>query len=144
MHNLVTIQTFDTYLPAQILKGRLESEGIPCHLKDEQSVTMYWFWSNALGGVKVQVFEADKERAEEVIRNTVLLNEAEQTRPGFWDEDDIEQLDPGNRICIHCGSKNTRRHGYRKRSAFLSILLLGFPLMFRSDKWHCFHCGEDF
>lgn len=144
MSKLVTIRTFDTYLPAQILKGRLESEGIPCHLKDEQSVTMYWFWSGALGGVKVQVLETDRDSAEALIRSTELQHEAEQATPGFWDDDDIDQLDPGNRICIHCGSRNTRRHDYKKRRAFLSILLLGFPLMFRSDRWHCFHCGEDF
>lgn len=144
MPDLVTIKTFDTYISAQILKARLEAEGIKCFLKDEQSVTMYWFWSNALGGVKLQVFDYDKQYAEKII--TTIEQEAllHSETPGFWDEEDVEQLHPDNKICIHCGSRNTRQNEYSKRSAAISILLLGFPLLFKSHKWHCFHCGEDF
>lgn len=144
MADLVTIKSFDTYIPAQILKSRLEAEGVKCFLKDEQSVTMYWFFSNALGGVKLQVFEHDKNFAEKLIESIENDVQDESNTPGFLDDENLDQLDPNNRLCIHCGSKNTRKYDYSKRSAALSILLLGFPLLFRSDKWHCFHCGEDF
>lgn len=143
MSELITIKSFETYIPARILQSRLEAEGIPCSLKDEQTVTMYWFWSNAVGGVKLQVFEKDKERAEQVIRELEDAAQEESATPGFWDDEALEQLDPANRICIHCGSKNTRKNDYQKKAAAWSILLLGFPLLFRSEKWHCFHCGED-
>ncbi len=70
--------------------------------------------------------------------------QTESGTPGFRDNEALDQLDPANRICIHCGSKNTRKNDYQKRAAAWGMLLLGFPLLFRSEKWHCFHCGEDF
>ncbi len=144
MPDLVTIKTYETYIAAQIVKGRLEDDGIECFLKDEESVTMYWLWSNALGGVKLQV----KQEDETLAKNKIEIWEQEATEdsdtPAYWEDNDDEQLNPNNRVCIHCGSKNTHKIGYSKPSAAFTILLLGFPLLFRSNKWHCFHCGEDF
>lgn len=143
MARLVTLRAYDNYVTAHIVKARLESEGIPCYLKDEQTIVMQWVWSNALGGIKLQVAATDKERAEALLQQTEEEAEIEKETPGFWDED-TEQLDVNNRICVHCGSRNTRKVELNKKPAFISWLLLGFPLLFESKKWHCFHCGEAF
>jgi hypothetical protein len=143
MSPLVTLRSFDNYVTAHIVKSRLEAEGIVCTLKDEHTVIMQWTWANAIGGIKLQVLEREQERAEEILRQTEEEALAERETVGFWEED-TEQLDPGNRVCIHCGSRNTRKDDYEKKPAILSWLLLGFPILFRSDKWHCFHCGEKF
>ena len=59
----VTVATF-TYPPqAAILKGRLESEGIECFLKDELTTQVNPFYSNAIGGVKLQVWQEDAPQA---------------------------------------------------------------------------------
>lgn len=56
--------TSSTY-PAdiQILKGKLESEGIPVFLRDENTVNTDPLISDAIGGVKLQVYSEDKDRA---------------------------------------------------------------------------------
>lgn len=144
MAELVTLRTFDNYVTAHIVKARLEAEGIACVLKDENTVVMQWHISNAIGGIKLQVARCDVATAEHILQVTEQETRARQSTVGFWDEEDMDQLDPNNRICIHCGSKNTRKEDYNKKPAFLSWLLLGFPLFFKSDKWHCFHCGADF
>lgn len=144
MEQYEIIQVFDNYLQAHILKSRLEAEGITCMLQDEQTVTMYWFWSNAVGGIKLKVPAEEVERARHLVKQMDEEAIAASEQPGFFAEDDDGQLAAGNRICIHCGSKNTKKQDYKKVPAFLSILLLGFPLMFRSEKWYCFHCYEEF
>jgi molybdenum cofactor biosynthesis enzyme MoaA len=37
---MVTLKTFDQYFSANILRSRLEAEGIICLLKDENTVTI--------------------------------------------------------------------------------------------------------
>ena len=55
----ITVATFTYPHEAAILKGRLESEGIECFLRDELTVQVYNFYSNAIGGVKLQVRRSD-------------------------------------------------------------------------------------
>lgn len=143
MEELETLRVFDNYVTAHIIKSRLEVEGVFCVLKDENTITMNWLWSNALGGIKLQVKSSDFLRAEQILQDQETLFKENKDSPGFWEED-TEQLNPDNRICIYCGSKNTRKIEYEKRPAFLMVLLLGFPLLFQSKKWHCFHCGKKF
>lgn len=47
----------------QILKGKLESEGIPVFLKDEHTINTDPLISDAIGGVKLQVYKAHKDQA---------------------------------------------------------------------------------
>lgn len=143
MH-LTTLRTFDNYVTAHIVKTKLEGEGIRCVLIDENTVTIQWHIANAIGGIKLKVSIKDVEHANHILEVTEKEAIAESQTVGFWDDEDIDQLDPNNRICIHCGSQNTRKDDYNKKPAILSWLLLGFPLFFKSDKWHCFHCGEKF
>ena len=142
--SLTTLRTFDNYVTAHIIKAKLETEGIRCVLMDENTVTMQWHMAMAIGGIKLKVANADVARANHILETTEKEAYAESQTVGFWDDEDIDQLDPNNRICIHCGSQNTRKDDYDKRPAMLSWLLLGFPLFFKSDKWHCFHCGAKF
>lgn len=52
---MITIASFTYPTDAYMLKGRLEAEGIPCFLADEQTVSVHPFYSHAIGGVKLQV-----------------------------------------------------------------------------------------
>lgn len=58
-----TIATFTRADEAQLLKLRLEAVGIPAFLKDETLIQLNVFYSNVLGGVKVQVADEDYESA---------------------------------------------------------------------------------
>lgn len=61
------IASFDDYIEANIILGRLENEGINCWLKDENSATITPFFSNSIGGIKLMVVESQAERAKELL-----------------------------------------------------------------------------
>lgn len=64
--NLITLGSFEFLADVQIIKGKLESEGITVTLKDENTVGVEPFASNAIGGIKLQVYSSDKEKAQEI------------------------------------------------------------------------------
>jgi len=57
----VTLRRFRNFLEAQLAKTILDAAGIPCFLADENTVRMDWFYSNAIGGIKLWVNEEDAE-----------------------------------------------------------------------------------
>ena len=59
----------DLYVKAHIDKGMLEEESISCFLQDEYTVTIDPLLSNAVGGIKLLVHQAQVARAEEILRN---------------------------------------------------------------------------
>jgi hypothetical protein len=67
MNKLVTLSTYRDLIEAEIVKGRLESEGIQCALVDDIMVSVNPLYSNAIGGVKLKVFEEDYDKALEII-----------------------------------------------------------------------------
>ena len=64
---LVTIATFEIAPRAHVARAALEDAGIQVFVADEEIVGMDWMLSNAVGGVKVKVREADAERALAVL-----------------------------------------------------------------------------
>lgn len=80
-NGLVILTTFNHPNDAYVLKSRLEAEGIWTFLTNENLINTNWFYSFALGGVKLLVKEDDAERAAEI-----LHQEAEATD---WDEEEV-------------------------------------------------------
>ncbi|MDR0713783.1 MAG: DUF2007 domain-containing protein [Bacteroidales bacterium] len=66
----ITVQTFTYPMQAAIIRGRLESEGIECFVRDELTVQVHPFYSNAIGGVKLQVRKNDLEQAVEILKES--------------------------------------------------------------------------
>ncbi len=130
-HHLVTIAAFSHPTEAYVLKSRLEAEGIWSFVADEYTVTMYWLYSNAVGGVKLQVKGPDVERAREVLG-------LEQTGP----EDELVAEDEEPR-CPNCDSPNVHYERYAKRGLFASWLILSFPIPFLKRTWKCKDCGHE-
>jgi hypothetical protein len=64
---LVTVRTTG-YMEAQIIKGRLESEGIPVLLSYESAGLVYGITVDGLGEVKIMVPEHLAEEAKEILR----------------------------------------------------------------------------
>jgi len=64
---LTTVATFDNMPAAHIAKGRLEAEGIPCWLQDENLVQTDWLYNIAVGGIKLQVETRYAERARVIL-----------------------------------------------------------------------------
>lgn len=65
---LITIAVFAVAFHAQLLKGRLEADGIECYIQDEHTVQVNPVLSNALGGIKLQVKEEDVPLAVNLLR----------------------------------------------------------------------------
>jgi hypothetical protein len=66
---LVTVRTAK-YMEAQIIKGRLESEGIPVLLSYESLGLIYGLTIDGLGDVKIMVPKHLAEEAKEILRVT--------------------------------------------------------------------------
>ncbi len=84
MSDFVTIATF--YYPPEtaVIKGKLESEGIECILRDELTVQVHHFLSNAIGGIKLQVRRKDVAKARQILKEAGYLKE-ETAQPGkIW------------------------------------------------------------
>ena len=63
---LVTVRTAK-YMEAQIIKGRLESEGIPVLLSYESAGLIYGITVDGLGEVKIMVPQRLAEEAKEIL-----------------------------------------------------------------------------
>ncbi|MGN6637370.1 MAG: putative signal transducing protein [Mucilaginibacter sp.] len=77
---IVTFETYYDLMLAEIIKGKLEANGIPCFIADESMGTMIPIYNQAIGGVKIKVFEYDLEKARQIIdTDTSLSNEDSDT-----------------------------------------------------------------
>jgi hypothetical protein len=65
--NLVTIAAFASPLEAHLARNCLAEAGIESFLMGEEAVAMAWMFSNAVGGVKLQVEAADEVKALAVL-----------------------------------------------------------------------------
>ena len=64
--SLVTVRTTN-YMEAHVIKGRLESEGIPVLLRYESAGLVYGITVDGLGQVKVMVPRHLAEEAKEIL-----------------------------------------------------------------------------
>lgn len=125
------ISYFDLPL-AELAKAKLESEGIPCFLLNKHHVGMNWMYSNALGGVKVQVHTENIEKAREILDTdeSAILSEIDLEFPE----------DEKNDICRKCGSTNLSYINLSRKAGAV-FLLLSLPLFFFGIRYKCKDCG---
>gem|GEM_PF-6568602 len=69
--SVLTLRQFLTVQEAVMAKSILDSAGIESFLADENVISMNWLWSNALGGVKLQVRKTDVAVASELLEQTL-------------------------------------------------------------------------
>ncbi len=81
---LITVCTA-MQMEAEIIKGRLESEGIPALLSYESAGWLYGLTTNGLGEVKIMVPQHLVEEAKEILRisdkNNIELQEQARDKP---------------------------------------------------------------
>jgi len=71
---VVTLRKFRDMPEALLAKGSLDSTGIECWLADDNMVRLDWFYSNFLGGIKLQVKQEDAEVANEILNQPIPEN----------------------------------------------------------------------
>ena len=117
-----TVAAYSKPEEAYLAKARLESDGINASIRDDVTVSLCWLYSNAIGGVKVEVEDDDYDRAREVLA--------------------LPKVNAGLLRCPHCGSDEVR---LRELSPLAAICIgIGFILPFRSRKADCLSCRQSF
>ena len=141
---LITIANFSHPTEADPIVAWLESEEIECFVTNEHTITMNWLYSNAIGGVGVQVKAADVERANEILQ-AVLNPDAVKGEPTPSDSEIDQNNDTTSEICCpECGSENVYYEKFSRRLVFASWVLLSVPLPFLKKKWKCRECEHLF
>jgi Putative prokaryotic signal transducing protein len=108
---LVTVATFSTPFEARVAKNRLEAEGIPVFLGDEESVGNLWHLGFALGGVKLQVSDDYIQRAMELLTTPPLEEEIEAESDAGESPADSEAIQAAW-TCPQCGNQVTADQGF--------------------------------
>lgn len=102
---------------------RLEAAGIPAYVQDENMVQLDWLKANMIGGARVQIAEEDVEAARELLA---------QERGGSGFKPAL--------VCPKCGSTHVARQPIPARTAYISILLFGIPLLWLRRSLRCEEC----
>lgn len=126
----VAIRKFRDLPEALLAKGSLDSAGIECALADDNMVRMDWFYSNAIGGIKLLVNADDAAEAEQVLSQPI---------PDHLDVSGIGDFEQPK--CPKCGSLDI---SFRESqpAAYLSMAL-SVPIPFRKRAWHCHSCDVE-
>jgi hypothetical protein len=126
--NLVTVAQYGDSLQAYITAGRLETEGILVYIADKHYVSLNWYLSQALGGVKLQVPDYQVEQARKIL--------AQMAEGEFA----IKQTnDHQSSIrCPRCGSYSFKQQSTRGWTLSL-LYIFSLPLFFR-PRYCCNHC----
>lgn len=129
-------------MEANIIKAKLEDSEFACFLADENVATLNPLYNQAIGGVKLIVFERDVEAINALLAEDHNLN-----------IDSAEELvSEGNteaeKVCEKCGSQHV---GYgmatdKKYSIWATILaFLTLTTPIKANKcYHCYDCGYEF
>ena len=125
MRNDFTILAlFEYSTEAQVIKAKLDSEGIQTMLMDEKTVDSDPLISQAIGGVKLLVHNTDLEKA------TIIYNDIRS----------YQKDDRGNDIhCPKCNSTKTLVADLQRKNIFFML----FPF-FESRKLICNDCKTVF
>ncbi len=123
MDQFKTIASYRDLPLAELVKSKLESEGIYCFLSNKNHVGINWLYSFALGGVKVQVKTEDAEATLKILKEdqSSELSEIEEKFPPVSRND----------LCIKCEFSNIVLLNASRKSGALS-LLQGFPFIYFS------------
>lgn len=132
--NLITVKSAHNQADLVVLKGRLESEGINCFLKNELTAQVINYVPAFL--VELQVSTQDLERVEEILAES---------------GDSIQ--DGKKTLCTECGSENVKmKLSFMKRVKlylaifYAALAMANVPLdkIFKKTILICKDCGKEF
>ena len=127
----MTVRTFRDLPEAQLARSILESASIPCYLADENIIGLDWFYSNAVGGIKLWVNEEDLPAARALLNAEIPEN--------FEVEGLGEFRQPR---CPDCDSLDVSYEDLNKRATYAAFFLK-LPIPIHARKWKCYACGHE-
>lgn len=153
MDKIVVFETFYNPIEANIIKSRLMDSGIQCFLSDEHMLSINPLYTQALGGVKLHLFERDVELAKSVLKEELTGLALEEEMESFPAEEIMPKADEGIGAqeipaCPNCGSAHVGYVQATKNRFNLPTMVVSFLLMiypFQVNKvYHCFDCLHEF
>ena len=130
---LKTVRRYRDLAEAYAGRSLLESAGIPTWIADEHLVRMDWFYSNLIGGMRLQVDENDEMAAREILE--------ERTPDTITYDNEEVYVQPR---CPKCGSAEVSLgNGTERGRSLLALYVLAIPVPPREAVWHCGACGTD-
>lgn len=131
LRRVVTVRRYRDLAEAIVARSLLESAGISAWIADEHLVRMDWFYSNLVGGMRLQVDEGDEAAAREILEQAVPQTIA------YGKEEVYEQP-----TCPKCGSTEIAFGGGTERGrSLVALYVLSIPVPPREPAWHCEACG---
>ncbi|MGH9523241.1 MAG: hypothetical protein ACRD3E_12000 [Terriglobales bacterium] len=126
----VTLRAFLDLSEALLAKGKLEAAGIRCELPDVNMARMNWFWSNMLGGVRLQVAAEDFARAASVLGEPI---------PDSLDVEGVGEVEQPR--CPKCNSLDVAYQAIDKPTS-VAAMFINLPIPIPADRWKCNACGQ--
>jgi hypothetical protein len=127
---IVTLTAYYDPMEAQIVRGRLEANGISCFIADDNMLAANPFYNQALGGIKIKVFEHDLEKCREILAEDAVLES----------DDELMTCPYCKSTQVHYGAAPVKRNWF---SIILAALISTFPIyLYRT--WICRDCGASF
>ena len=128
---IVTLTTFYDAMEAEIVKGRLEANDIPCYIADGNFIGANPLYNQAAGGIKIKVFEHDLDKCREILAENM----------------EVESGDDKLYTCPKCSSSDVfyGPSAVEKNWIFIVLSFLTFTHpIFLYKTWHCKACGNKF
>jgi hypothetical protein len=123
---LVTLRRYRDLSEALVARALLESAGIQSWIADENFVRMDWFYSNMVGGMRLQVDEHDETDAR------AILEEGAPPTIAYGAKEPYPK----------CGSAEiTLGDGTERGRSLVGLSLFAIPVPPREAVWHCKACG---
>lgn len=122
----VTVGQYQDLPEALISRAVLEEAGIRSFLSDENTVSVNWGISNAVGGIRLQVAAEDEAEARAVLS---------QPAPERFPTDSGEFVQP---VCPTCGSTDVMANDHERKVPAGSIPV-NIPLPHQVE-WRCLQC----
>ncbi|MFD1062413.1 DUF2007 domain-containing protein [Winogradskyella litorisediminis] len=129
----ITIAKFQYTTEAQIVKGRLEADGIEVFLRDNFTIDTDPLVSNAIGGVKLKVLAKDKDAAMEILQSIKAYSLDDNGNPI---------------ICPNCGKNRVQMfstiNNFKSFFAFIIGFVFGTLPFSTRYQYKCENCNTTF
>jgi hypothetical protein len=136
---IITFESYYDPMLAHIVRTRLEANGISCFIADENTLGALPVFNQAVGGVKLKIFERDLERCREILA----------TEGDLHDQDHFEIDNETNTyvVCPYCASTNVSNIAEDIEKGdwpvLNSIMNLVNPFQTQMN-WRCNNCQREF
>jgi DNA-directed RNA polymerase subunit RPC12/RpoP len=136
---IVTFESYYDPMLAHIIRSRLEANGISCFIADENTIGANPLYNQAVGGVKLKIFERDLEKCREILATEGDLHEQ--------DHFEIDEETNTYVVCPYCASTNVSNIAGDKDKDQWPVLgtIMNLVNPFNTQmNWHCNNCQREF